>query len=512
MKRASGVLMHIASLPGNYGIGTMGKAAYDFVDWLKSAGQKYWQILPICPTSYGDSPYQSFSTYAGNPYFIDFDILRHDGYLIESDYSTLDFGDDESKIDYELLYKNRKIVFWRAMERFVRNTPDDFRRFCVENAHWLDDYALFMAIKDAHDGLEFSKWEDNIRTREKGAVEMWRVKCSKSVMYYKVEQYFFHKQWFALKKYANKNGIEIIGDIPIYVAADSADVWANPRQFVLDGDLKPTEVAGCPPDAFSDDGQLWGNPVYDWKYMRKTKYRWWIDRLKASFRLYDIVRIDHFRGFDSYYCIKAGAKTAKDGVWRYGPGMHFWNRVSREINPKGKLPVIAEDLGFLTDSVRELLHSSGFPGMKVLQFAFDESGESDYLPFRYDKNCVVYTGTHDNDTILGWCKTAPEGDLEFAKEYLGAGDISEIPEKMMKAAIASTADTCILTMQDLLGLSSSARMNIPSTLGGNWQWRAVDGQIDDNISKRLKKCCMIYGRTEKDKTETNEITAEENDK
>lgn len=491
MPRASGILMHIASLPGSSGIGTLGKAAYDFVDFLKDASQTYWQILPVCPTSYGDSPYQSFSTFAGNPYFIDLDLLHQDGFLQEEEYRDIDWGRTDTHIDYGLLYVRRHQLFQKIQKRFAENPPADYKWFCEKHAFWLEDYALFMAIKDAHDGVAFSKWEDDIRTRKPGVMDMWRVKCSERVQYYKMLQYFFFKQWFALKRYANNKGIRIIGDLPIYVAADSADVWANPRQFCLDGDGNPIEVAGCPPDAFSEDGQLWGNPVYNWPYMRRTRYRWWVDRLRMSLKTYDVIRIDHFRGFDSYYCIPYGAVNAKKGVWRTGPGMHLWNTVRRKI---GDIPVIAEDLGLMTDSVRQMVKDSGFPGMKVLQFAFDAQGESDYLPHRYAHNSVVYTGTHDNDTIRGWMEQTAEEDLNFAIAYLRAADINDLPDQMMLAGLASVADTCILTMQDLIGLGSEARMNTPSTVGENWCWRATADQMTPAMAERLSYYTKLYGR------------------
>lgn len=489
--RASGVLMHISSLPGNTGIGTLGQAAYEFVDFLKKADQTYWQILPVCPTSFGDSPYQSFSTFAGNPYFIDIDMLCEEGFIHEDEYSGIQWGGDKTRVDYALLYIKRHEVFKKVQKHFKETVPADFEKFCMDNAFWLDDYALFMAIKDSHGGVSFDGWDDTIRRRGHEAVKMWRDKCSERVQYYKMLQYFFFKQWFKLKTYANRNGIKIIGDLPIYVSRDSSDVWASPRQFFLDNDYRPIEVAGCPPDAFSADGQLWGNPVYNWRYMKKTRYRWWIQRLKMSLKIYDVIRIDHFRGFDSYYCIKNGSKTAKEGVWRKGPGIHFWKSMNKHL---GDLPIIAEDLGFLTDSVRKLLSESNFPGLKVLQFAFDSREESDYLPYRYPHNCVVYTGTHDNDTILGWAETAAKKDVDFAMKYLCAKNKDDLRVKMMLTALSSVADTCILTMQDLIGLGSKARMNIPSTVGGNWCWRAMNEQITPQIGQSLAYYTRLYGR------------------
>lgn len=490
-KRACGVLMHISSLPGKTGIGTMGRSAYEFVDYLKSADQKYWQILPVCPTSYGDSPYQSFSTFAGNPYFIDFDFLAEQGFLQKSDYENVNWGGNEHYVDYGTLYIERHKIFSIIQKNFNKNIPDDFDSFCAENSFWLDDYSLFMAIKDAHGGIAFDFWEEDIRCRKPEALESWKNKSAERMQYYKILQYFFFKQWYALKKYANEKGIQIIGDIPIYVAADSSDVWSNPSQFMLDGNYKPVEVAGCPPDGFSADGQLWGNPVYNWEYMKQTGYAWWKKRLEKSMAIYDIIRIDHFRGFDSFYCIPYGSTNAKVGVWRQGPGMDLFNSLREQF---GEMPVIAEDLGFLTDSVKQLLKDSGFPGMKVLQFAFDSRETSDYIPYRYTQNCVVYTGTHDNDTILGWTETASKNDVENAKEYLRVKENRDVVKEMMIAAMSSVANTCILTMQDLIGLGKEARMNIPSTVGNNWKWRALKEQFTEDARKFLAHFTHLYGR------------------
>lgn len=490
LPRSSGILMPIASLPGFGGIGTMGKAAYEFVDFLEAASQRYWQILPIGPTGYGDSPYQSFSTFAGNPYFIDLDTLCEEGWLEEEEYTTIDWGNN-AYVDYELLYHRRRDVFQMVYERFRLTPPDDFADFCDQQSWWLDDYALFMAIKDAHGGAAYSLWEEDIRRHEPDAVDMWRVKCAGQVQYYQMLQYFFYRQWNNLKQYAHTHGVQIIGDIPIYVAEDSADVWADPCQFHLDGEGTPIEVAGCPPDIFSEDGQLWGNPLYNWKYMRRTRYRWWLSRLSHCFSVYDVVRIDHFRGFESFYAIPYGAANAKNGRWIKGPGMHLWKTVRRRL---GDVPVIAEDLGFLTPQVRKMLKDSGFPGMKVLQFAFDPDGKSDYLPHRYIQNSVVYTGTHDNDTILGWMDTADEDEVKFARRYLQSESNEDLPVDMMLAALSSVSDVCILTMQDLLGLGSNARINTPSTVGDNWQWRMPAESITPGLAKALAGYTALYGR------------------
>ena len=489
-KRSNGVLMHISSLPGNTGIGTLGKPAYDFVDFLKKSSQTYWQILPICPTSYGDSPYQSFSTFAGNPYFIDFELLVGQDFLQKKDYENISWGSDETQVDYGLLYEQRHKLFSIIQKNFEKNTPADFESFCKENAFWLDNYSLFMAIKDAHNGVSFLEWEKEIINREEQSLKKWTEKCSDRINYYKILQYLFFAQWNNLKKYANDNGIKIIGDIPIYVAADSADVWSNPEQFMLDENHVPIEVAGCPPDGFSADGQLWGNPVYNWDYMKKDNYSWWKKLLEMSLKNYDVLRIDHFRGFDSYYCIPFGDTTAKNGVWKKGPGTALFEEIKKCY---GELPIIAEDLGFLTDSVRQMLKDVGYPGMKVLQFAFDSRENSDYLPHSYSKNSVVYTGTHDNDTVIGWTSSAPAEDYSNAKKYLRTND-KNFPTEMMLAAIESVSNTCILCMQDLIGLDGSARMNTPSTVGNNWKWRATQNQITENISEFLSYYTKLYNR------------------
>lgn len=489
-KRKSGVLLHISSLWGNTGIGTLGKEAYRFIDFLHRTEQTYWQILPIGPTGFGDSPYQSFSTFAGNPYFIDFELLCKWGYLTEDVYSSIDWGIDLTSVDYGKLYENRKTVFGFVEKAFLENRPSDFNEFCQKNDWWLGDYALFCAIKDEYGGSPFLDWEKDIRFHHDDAVNFHKEKLSNGVLYHKMLQYLFFKQWFLLKDYANKNGVQIIGDIPIYVSLDSADVWANSKFFDLNDDLIPKEVAGCPPDDFAENGQLWGNPLYNWSVLKQEKYAWWIKRLECSLQIYDVLRIDHFRGFDSYYCIPYGANTAKKGVWKKGPGIDFFNEIEKVL---GKLPIIAEDLGFLTESVYNLLKKSTFPGMKVLQFAYD-SRDDEVVHFEEDENKVVYTGTHDNDTILGWTKGANERDVKYAMKLLCAKNSNELVTKMMEKAMSDKANTCILTMQDLLMLDGSARMNIPSTLGGNWCWRMKGEEQLFGIEKYLNKITHAYDR------------------
>ncbi len=489
-KRASGVLMHISSLPGTYGIGTMGEEAFRFIDFLRQAGQTYWQILPVCPTGHGNSPYQSFSSFAGNPLFIDPARLAADGYVTAEELAAATMSDNPTRVDYDAVTLAREALFNTIYPRFIANPPADFIPFCQDNAAWLEDYALFMAIHEAT-GLPLQQWEIALRTRRPQALAAWKVNSSARIQYHQMLQYFFYKQWTALKNYANQNGIYIIGDLPIYVAGDSADVWASPHLFELDENGCPTQVAGCPPDAFCEEGQLWGNPVYDWKTMRLSGYHWWLRRLAAGQRLYDVIRIDHFRGFSDYYTIPADATTARHGEWKDGPGMRLWNTVRRRL---GDVPIIAEDLGFLTDKVRRLVHDSGFPGMKVLQFAFDPAGNSEYLPHHYPKNSVVYTGTHDNDTILGWAAALSDEERAFAQRYLHADD-HNLRERMLCAALGSVANTCILTMQDLCALASEARMNTPSTVSrANWAWRLTADQLTPAIAVWLYENTRLYGR------------------
>ncbi len=482
--------MHISSLPSQYGIGTFGEEAYKFVDFLKNSGQTYWQVLPLCPTGFGDSPYQSFSTFAGNPYFIDFDLLFKEGLLTKEDYCNIDFGSNLEKVDFNKQYENRFKVLEKAFNAF--NQEDlDYVSFCKENSFWLEDFALYMTIKDAQNGKAWNEWEKPYKLRENRALENLKSVLNKEIEFYKTIQYFFFKQWSELKAYANKNGIKIIGDIPIYVASDSADVWANPKQFLLDEACNPIDVAGCPPDAFSKDGQLWGNPLYDWEYMKKDAYSWWKQRIEHQCRLCDVIRIDHFRGFESFYCIPADSKTAKIGEWRKGPDIEFFNELEKSL---GKKNIIAEDLGYLTPAVKKMLKKSKFPGMKVLQFAFDTDEDNDYLLHNVTKNSVIYAGTHDNDTVLGFMKKAPRKTTKRAREYLSLNRREGYNWGFMKAVWASNADTAIVTMQDLLGLGSDARMNYPSTTENNWQWRAKPDYLTEELTKKVKYYTALYQR------------------
>ncbi len=492
--RTSGILMHISSLPSDYGIGTLGDEAYKFIDFLHSAKQSLWQILPVCPTSYGDSPYQSFSTYAGNPYFIDFDLLEKDGLLKKSDYASLDWGENPEYTDYEKIYNNRYKVLKKAYTRFCDGDKSGFDKFLLDNERWISNYALFMAIKDEHGGKCWTEWVDGLKRRDSHSLWLFKEAHAEEVEFWEFVQFKFFEQWSALKAYAKEKGVKIIGDIPIYVALDSADVWVSPDLFELDDDLLPTAVAGCPPDAFTADGQLWGNPLYKWQRHKETGYGWWTDRIKLATTLYDIVRIDHFRGFDEFYSIPYGDKTARNGKWVQGPGIELFDVLRNNL---GNLPIIAEDLGFLTPSVKELLKNSGFPGMKVLEFAFYPDSDSDYLTQNYDKNCVAYIGTHDNAPLLEWFKETDKDSLDFCREYInfyGKSD-KEFLWALIKTMLASTADTAIMQMQDCLELGAGSRMNTPSTPCGNWQWRMKKGAATKALAKKLAVLSKLYGRT-----------------
>lgn len=489
--RKSGILLHISSLPSDYGIGTMGKEAYKFVDFLKEAGQGYWQILPVGPTSYGDSPYQSFSTNAGNPYFIDLDTLAEEELLKKSEYEKLDWGGHKNYVDYNALYNNRFKVLKKAFNRFKKGNLDDFYAFLQENEKWISNYAMFMSIKDVYDGKPWLDWDDGLRNHDGHSLWEFSNEHGDEIMFWEFLQFKFFEQWNALKKYANENGVQIIGDIPIYVALDSADVWVYPDLFQLDTNRIPTAVAGCPPDVFSPTGQLWGNPLYNWDRHRECGYNWWIDRIKSATELYDVVRIDHFRGFEGYYAIPYGDETAENGEWRKGPGIELFSAVKGAL---GELPIIAEDLGFLTEDVHKLLRDSGFPGMKVLEFAFDPREPSNYLPHTYTQNSIVYIGTHDNDTIRGWLSDLDSDTLAFCRQYLDAAKDEDIPERLIKTALSSVSDTAIIQMQDYLGLGSEARMNIPSTLGYNWKWRMSKRDITKKLAKKIAVMSGTYAR------------------
>lgn len=513
--RKSGILLAISSLPSKYGIGTLGKDAYEFVDFLDKAGQALWQILPLGPTGYGDSPYQAFSTFAGNPYFINLEEFIEYGWLTEEECKAYNYG-HPNYVEYSVIFEAKFALLKKAFKKSgfgeVSGREDEFNtdesaagelmaeylKFKSDNAAWLDDYALYMAVKYSLEGVSWSQWPEDIKLRKTEALKKYTEELDEEISFYCFQQYFFYKQWNDVKKYANSKGIQIVGDIPIYVALDSADTWSHPELFDLDENCNPVNVAGCPPDAFSALGQLWGNPLYKWEYHKETGYDWWMKRLEHTFRSYDIVRIDHFRGFDEYYAIPYESENAIVGQWRPGPGLELFKCMKERL---GKKQVIAEDLGFLTDSVIKMVKKSGFPGMKVLQFAFNSSGESDYLPHNYDKNCVVYTGTHDNDTTRHWYDTLGKGDKAFARKYLNVKSPKEAVDKVIRAGLGSVADTCIVPMQDYLELGGEARMNFPSTMGTNWKWRLSSDMIDDNVSERIYKLCRLYGRAKSKATD-----------
>ncbi|MBQ7801355.1 MAG: 4-alpha-glucanotransferase [Oscillospiraceae bacterium] len=488
--RESGILMHITSLPGPYGVGTMGKQAFAFVDFLEEAGQSWWQILPLNPTGFGDSPYQSCSTFAGNHYLIDLDTLVEEGLLKQEEISGIQWCRKETKADFGLLYNNRLKVLNLAFSRFVPDAA--FDAFCEENALWLPDFALFMALKDRFGGKPWYQWDKGLKFREPEALEKARLELAEKIRFYYFVQYQFSRQWNALRDYAHERNIRVIGDVPIYVPYDSVEVWSQPELFQLDEELDPIAVAGCPPDAFTADGQLWGNPLYRWDVHQKEDYAWWIRRLAAAGKLYDMVRLDHFRGFEAYWAVPFGDKTARYGKWVKGPAMDFVNAVKRELP---ELKLIAEDLGFLTQEVLDLRDGSGWPGMKVLEFAFDSREPSDYLPHTYTKNTVCYTGTHDNMTMRQWFDTAPEAAVEYAKEYMRLSGEEGFVWGCVRTAFASVSDLCVIQMQDLLDLGGEARMNFPGTLSdSNWTWRAKDGIINQSLAKRVRGLTKLYCR------------------
>ena len=491
MERRSGILMHISSLPSKYGIGTFGKEAYAFADYLKSAGQRYWQLLPLGPTSYGDSPYQSFSTFAGNPYFIDLDLLQEDGLLEESDYADLEWGSDPTHVDYAKIYENRFPVLRKAFLKGYPRDEEAVEDFVKENI-WVPNYALFMAVKKHFGMKSWLEWPNaDIRLHKPEAVEAYAAKLSEDVKFYTYLQYLFFKQWNELRDYIHAQDIEIIGDLPIYVAMDSADVWAESEFFQLDEDGYPTEVSGVPPDYFSEDGQLWGNPLYDYDAMEQDGFGWWIRRLDGARKLFDVIRIDHFRGLESYWAIPYGEETAKNGHWVKGPGMRLLEPV---LGWFPGIRVIAEDLGYMTPEVKQLLKDSGLPGMKVLEFAFDSREPSDYLPHTYNPNCVCYVGTHDNETVMQWKSKADKADIAYARKYLGLSSSEGFNWGIIRGGMSSVADTFVVQIQDCLGLGPEGRMNEPGTPSGNWQWRLTPGQNTEKLAKKLYQYTKLFGR------------------
>ena len=489
--RESGILMHITSLPGPYGIGTMGKTAYEFVDFLAAAGQSCWQILPLTPTGYGDSPYQSFSACAGNHYLIDLDTLVEEGLLKQEEIDEISWGEDPGRVDFGILYDQRAKVLQLACNRFV--PEEGYHAFVRENQTWLEDYAIFMALKAEMGGKPWLEWPEELKCHHPSALEAKRTELKEPVKLQYFLQYQFDRQWKALRSYAGSKGIRIIGDVPIYVPLDSADVWAAPELFQLDENRRPEVVAGCPPDAFTEEGQLWGNPIYDWQKMADTGYAWWISRLEAAAKMYDVVRFDHFRGFESYWTVPAGDKTARNGYWTLGPGLDFIRAIQKALP---NLDFIAEDLGYMTPEVRQLQLDSGYPGMKVLEFAFDSREESNYLPHLYPEDSVCYTGTHDNVTLKQWFDEASAEDVAYAKTYLGLNQEEGYVWGMIRGAMGSVSRLCVVQMQDYLELGKEARMNFPGTLSmDNWTWRAKEGFHSRELAKKIYKITKLYGRT-----------------
>lgn len=496
--RTCGVLMHITSLPSPYGVGTLGSEAYKFVDFLKKAGQTYWQILPVGPTGFGDSPYQSYSAFAGNPMLIDIDELIKAGLVSEDDKDLKILAEKKEFADFGQMFSFKRLILAKAHAAFAANADSDqmylFGKFCRKNAWWLDDYAMFMSMKYFFKQVMWTEWADSYRLRDPQTLAKYAEEHGVDIDCWKFMQFLFFRQYKDLKKYANKRGISIYGDMPIYVSMDSSDIWANPEMFMLDSDRKPTKVAGCPPDDFSPTGQLWGNPLYDWDYMDKNNYKWWIKRVQYSAKLFDLTRIDHFRGFESFYAIPVGDKTAEHGEWLQGPSMKLFSAIKADL---GDVKLVAEDLGFLTDEVKAMLKAAGYPGMNVLEFGFDGE-DSSYLPHNYVKNSVVYIGTHDNETALGWYLAQDKAGKKRIRKYLGldkSASDSKVVRELIRCAYASVSENCVIQMQDWLCLDNSARMNIPSTIGGgNWAWRMDKDACTKELAKAMKKMAKTYFR------------------
>ncbi|MBQ9156754.1 MAG: 4-alpha-glucanotransferase [Eubacterium sp.] len=501
--RKSGILFPIISLASKYGIGCFSKEAYDFVDFLKESGQSYWQILPLGPTGFGDSPYQPLSAFAGNPYFICLETLIQDGLLTWDECNACDFGQDVERVDYGALYNNRYSILEKAYIRFKEKKLDqdkEYKDFLEKEAFWLEDYALYKALKEKYQGASWLDWEDADRQRDEKALEQVRKDYADVIGFNYFMQFEFYEQWKALHAYAAGKGLEIIGDIPFYVAMDSADSWSHPEVFQFDKELLPKAVAGCPPDAFSKTGQLWGNPVYDWAYQKKDKYSWWIQRIERNYEMFDVIRIDHFHGFDEYYAIPYGDETAEKGTSHKGPGMHFFKTLKKELSD---VRIIAEDLGTITESNEKLMKDAGFPGMKVLQYAFDWSESSYYLTYNHDKNCVVYTGTHDNTTTRDWIENLNEHDRDFARQFIHSenSDYGGFVWDFIREAYRSSAELCIVPLQDYLVKGREARINEPGTQGGNWQWRLLPNFLSVELAHSIRQLARIYGRLPKEAEE-----------
>jgi 4-alpha-glucanotransferase len=495
-RRSGGILLHPSSLPGPYGIGDLGPQAYHFVDWLASTGCKLWQVLPLGPTGYGDSPYQCFSAFAGNPYLISVEALIEDGLLTQADVADMP-SFNTSRVDYGQLIPWKLGVLEKAFSRLA-SASEEFRKkfnvFRTENASWLEDYALFMSLKEANGGGAWSDWNEALRQRKPSTMQAARQEHAETILRYSFYQFLFFRQWNKLQGYAHEKGIKIIGDIPIFIAYDSADAWAHPELFFLGKDSLPTVVAGVPPDYFSATGQLWGNPLYRWDVHKKSGYAWWLERFRSVLNFVDVVRLDHFRGFAGYYEIPYGAPTAEKGQWMTGPGKDFFETVSERLSSSenGTLPIIAEDLGVITPDVVELRDAFHLPGMKILQFGFTSPSDP-FLPHNYTRNCVAYTGTHDNDTAMGWYKSAPEAERKFALRYLNS-DGTDFAWDLICAVWSSVAVYALAPMQDLLSLGTEARMNFPSRLGGNWEWRMKEADMSEDLARSVREFNELYWR------------------
>lgn len=488
--RKCGILLSISSLPSAYGIGTLGRGAFEFVDFLKKAGQTFWQVLPISTISFGNSPYQGFSAFAFNQYYIDPDELIADGLLKSEDLTEFCLSDSD-RVDYSLLYKSRNNLLKRAARRFDK-ACEDYQKFCLDNFFWLEDYAVFMAYKEKHEMQPLCDLPEKFKRRDKHLIENFREEESALIDFYKITQYLFWCQWIKLRKYANDNGVQIIGDIPIYVSNDSSDVWAGPELFSVDKELKTVLAAGCPPDEFSKTGQLWGNPVYKWENHEKTEFDFWLKRLRQANSLFDVTRIDHFRGFFSYYAVPSGDKTAENGKWYNAPGEGLVEKLKTEIP---EMKIIAEDLGFITPEIRERMDKSGFPGMKIIQFGFDSDSRNEHLPHNFEKNTVAYTGTHDNMTSVGWMLSSDEKSRSFAMDYFGVSFLPQLPEAMIRGALSSVSDTAVIPIQDYLRQGNDSRMNTPSTTGeNNWTYRINKTCLNDKLAHKLRGLAELYGR------------------
>ncbi len=493
-KRQTGVLLPVFSLPSRYGIGTFGKEAYNFIDKLKAGKQSYWQVLPHGPTGFGDSPYQAYSTFAGNAYFIDLEMLIEEGLLTREECDSCNWGENPAAVDYEAIAANRSKMLKLAFERDTEvSDTTEYKQFVKHNEYWLPDYALYMALRDEN-GKSWLEWKKEEKNKEETAMEAAKQRLSKEIGYYFYVQYLFFKQWASLKKYANKNGIELIGDIPIYISLDSSDVWSNRHLFDLKKDGSPKEVAGCPPDAFSKTGQLWGNPLYLWKVHKEENFAWWVSRMKAIFEMYDVVRIDHFRGFEKFYSIPAKDETAENGKWKKGPGIDLFNAIKKAL---GDVKIIAEDLGTITPGVRKLLDETGYPGMKIIQFSFTKGVESDYLLHNHIKNCVVYAGTHDNQTSKGWFDSLTWEEKNYAGQYMMFYTEEWEKNRFIRHTLSSVANLVIIPIQDYLELGDEARVNTPGTAVNNWKWRLLPEQFDDETCRYMDYVATLYYRDNK---------------